>query len=109
MPTKHKKPLDCMTWRKIILDKGKFERTVHGAWCRANPDSYQLILEKVPDDVLKICGPRMSHLTRRDSQGRLTFPSQNHPLVEKGLAYWINNTTMLKLLVDGCKNSDFQM
>ena len=95
MTTKHKKPLDCFTWRKIILDRGKFERTVHGAWCRANPDSYELVLEEVTDDVLKICGPRMCHLTRRDARGALTFPYQNHPLVEKGLAYWINNTTLI--------------
>ena len=90
MTRKDKKPVDCLTWRRIILDKGKFERTVHGAWCRANPDSYQLVLEEVPDDVLKICGPFL-----RDARGALTFPLQNHPLVEKGLAYWINNTTLV--------------
>tara|TARA_B100001769_G_C21904951_1_gene488494 strand:- start:177 stop:689 length:513 start_codon:yes stop_codon:yes gene_type:complete len=86
-----------MTWRKIILDKGKFERTTLSLFCRANPDSYQLVLEEVPDDVLKICGPlsEMCHLRRRDARGALTFPLQNHPLVEKGLAYWINNTTLV--------------
>ena len=85
MTTKHKKPVDCLTWRKIVLDKGKFEKTVHGAWCRANPDKYQLILQEVPDNVLKICGPRMGG----------AWPWQSHPLVEKGLAYWINNKTLV--------------
>ena len=95
MTTKHQKPVDCLTWRKIILDKGKFQRTALSLFCRANPDSYQLVLEEVPDDVLKICGPRMCYLRRRDARGALTFPLQNHPLVEKGLAYWINNTTLV--------------
>ena len=85
-----------MTWRKIILDKGKFERTVHGAWCRANPDRYQLIFEEVPDDVLKICGPRIGHLRGGDGERlALTPPWQNHPLVEKGLAYWFNSKTLI--------------
>ena len=96
MTTKPKKPVDCLTWRRIILDKGKFERTVHGAWCRANPDSYKIIYKEVPDDVLTICGPRMGQLRERDwEQRRGNGLWQNHPLVEKGLAYWINNTTLV--------------
>jgi len=97
MTTKHNKPLDCLTWRKIILDKGKFERTVQGAWCRANPDRYQLIFEEVPDDVLKIYYPRMCHLGDQPWRQRraLTFSWQNHPLVEKGLAYWFNSKTLI--------------
>lgn len=96
MTTKDKKPVDCLTWRRIILNKGKFERTVHGAWCRANPDSYKIIYQEVPEDVLTICGPRMGQLIERDwEQRRGNGLWQNHPLVDKGLAYWINNKTLV--------------
>jgi len=96
MTTKHKNPIDCLTWRKIVLDKGKFQRMVHGAWCRANPHSYQIIYQEVSNDVLAIYGPRMGQLIARDwEQRRGNSVWENHPLVEKGLAYWTNNTTLI--------------
>ena len=107
MTTKLIRPLDCLTWRRIILDKGKFERTVNGAWCRANPDSYEIIYKEVGAQYTQISTlssfelifsgiTRMGNLGEQDlPQHRRNVMWENHPLVNKGLAFWINNRTLI--------------
>lgn len=105
MTTKYNRPLDCLTWRKIILDKGKFERTVNGEWCRANPDSYQIIYQEVGEqytDISTLSSFELifNGLTRMGNLREQDLPQQrgmweNHPLVNKGLAFWINNRTLI--------------
>ena len=62
MTNKHQTTDDCLTWRRIILDKTKFKRTVHGAWCRANHASNKIIYKEGPEDVVKIMILRMGQL-----------------------------------------------
>lgn len=106
MTTKYNRPLDCLRWRRIILDKGKFEKTVNGDWCRANPDSYQTIYQEVDEqytDTTTLSAElifrgmvRMGHLREQDlPQQTGNGMWENHPLVNKGLAFWINNTTLI--------------
>ena len=41
-------PLSCENYRKVVLDKGTFERQLYGCWVRANPDVWTSIKEEVP-------------------------------------------------------------
>ena len=101
MTTKHKLPLDCLTWRKIILNKGEFERRpgMEGCWVRANPDEWNTITELVPKNEREIYGApiyidkgyRAYPGQQRKSWSDITIPTKNHPLVEKGIAYWMNH------------------
>lgn len=102
MASNHHKPLDCLTWRRIILDKGKFERTGNGVSCRANPDSYQIIYKEVGVEYsgtsLSMVELIFSGLARMGNLREEDLPQQreeNHPLVNKGLAFWINNRTLI--------------
>ena len=94
------KAVDCLTWRKIILNKGEFEKRpgMTGCWVRANPDDWNTITIEVPELERRMYGaptylsegyracPGQQRLSWRD----ITIPSKNHPLVEKGIAYWMN-------------------
>ena len=97
---KRTEPIDCLTWRKIVLNKGEFEKRpgMKGCWVRANPDNWDIITEVVPEYERRLYGaptylsksyracPGQQRLSWRD----ITIPSKNHPLVEKGMAYWMN-------------------
>ena len=100
MSTKHKEPLDCLKWRKIVLNKGEFEKRpgMKGCWVRANPDEWNIITELVPKKQrIKYGAPLYVSEAYRAYPGQqrmswrdITIPSKNHPLVEKGIAYWMN-------------------
>lgn len=99
-----KKPVDCLTWRRIILAKREYERTVNGVWCRANPTSYQTIYQEVGEQYTDITttelifrgGVRMGQFREQDLPQQMGNGMwENHPLVNKGLAFWINNTTLI--------------
>ena len=97
---KRTEPIDCLTWRKIVLNKGEFEKRpgMKGCWVRANPDDWNTITIEVPELERRIYGApislcegyRASPGQQRLSWRDITIPSKNHPLVEKGMAYWMN-------------------
>ena len=96
-------PLDCMLWRKIVLDKGHFVRFL-GGWVRANSPKWQMICQEVPCGERRRCGaPQVYNHEidvgytgeQRKTWNDITIPEKNHPLVEKGIAFWMDEKTLI--------------
>ena len=89
------KPLSCQDYRKVVLDKGTFERQLYGCWVRANPDIWLAIEEKVPAhmECTDFTGYSNS-LYGEHRPWRWRTPG-NHPMVEKGIAFWLTENILI--------------
>lgn len=80
----NKEPISFNKYSLIVLDGGSFQRQVVGCFTRANPDHWQIITHFVTPHKRFDCF-RPNHWPFR----------KNHSLVIKGMAYWLNNETLV--------------
>lgn len=92
--SKHKH-LTCEEYRKVVLDKGTFERQMYGCWVRANPDSWLIIKEEVPPQMECTNFTGYSNSLYGERRPWRWRTSRNHPMVEKGIAFWLNEKTLV--------------
>jgi len=79
----NKEPISFNKHSLIVLDAGTFQRQIVGVFTRANPDHWQIITRIVPPH-------------KQIDWGHSQWPfRKNHPLVVKGIAYWMNNETLI--------------
>lgn len=101
MPKKKQVELSVIKYRKIVLDRGVRGRPVknNGIWRRRNPSEWDVIYKTVSVEEqnawfiflrneLEVGGER--HRARERF-----LQEQNHPLVEKGIAFWLNDKTIV--------------
>lgn len=98
MPQKKHVKLDVISYRKIVLDRGTIDIKFKGLGriFAGNEYEWNVILKILPPEEQRL--RRDAHLVyARDEPLRLWKfgETKNHPLVDKGLAFWLNNKTLI--------------
>jgi len=98
MPQKKHVKLDVISYRKIVLDRGTVDIKFKGMGriFAVNEYEWNVILKILPPEEHRL---RLdTHLVyARDKPLRLWKfgETKNHPLVDNGLAFWLNNKTLI--------------
>lgn len=95
MHRKSSKRLTTEEYRKIVLDKGTFERQAYGCWVRANPDIWSTIKEEVPPHMECTDFKGYSNSLYGEHRPWRWRTPGNHPMVEKGIAFWLTENTLI--------------
>jgi len=89
MSQKRTKRISVTKYRKIVMDKGVF-RQGRIAQCRKNYDVWE--------NIYKVLPPEEEHnkwFSGVNLRNYLLQKPKNHPLVEKGIAFWLNENTLI--------------
>ena len=98
-PHKH---LSSQVYRKVVLDKGTFERQSYGCCLKslcdpqvwvANPNIWSTITEKVPPHME--CTNFTGYNNKLYCEHKPRRIPGNHPMVEKGIAFWLTENILI--------------
>ena len=98
MPPKNSDPLDIMKYRKVVMDKGTFENKFShgGLWVRINPDMWLCDKKHLPPEEYCTNYKGLSwHNGMGEHRPWRWREKKNHPLVEKGIAFWLDEKTLI--------------
>jgi hypothetical protein len=97
MPRKNSKPIDIMQYRKVVLDKGTFEKSLltPGTWVRANPDTWEPVKQNVQIHMGNYWPGYSIRGEGEQRPWKWIAKYGNHPLIENGMAFWIDDKTLV--------------